>query len=128
MELEESLLRLRESLGKWSLKVRISPLKAAEYRKSAGKGKIEYELAVGFMCVCGRKAERSQEEALGWLRKAAESRGGRMKPMVRHARLMIGDMYHEETECGRTAWRPLNGTSPRRSSLNRMTSGTPVSP
>ena len=44
MELEESLLRLRESLGKWSLKVRISPLKAAEYRKSAGKGKIEYEL------------------------------------------------------------------------------------
>ena len=76
MELEESLLRLRESLGKWSLKVRISPLKAAEYRKSAGKGKIEYELAVGFMCVCGRKAERSQEEALGWLRKAAESRGG----------------------------------------------------
>ena len=49
MELEESLLRLRESLGKWSLKVRISPLKAAEYRKSAGKGKIEYELAVGFM-------------------------------------------------------------------------------
>ena len=38
MELEESLLRLRESLGKWSLKVRISPLKAAEYRKSAGTG------------------------------------------------------------------------------------------
>lgn len=95
MELEESLLRLRESLGKWTLKVRISPLKAAEYRKSAGKGKIEYELAVGFMCVCGRKAERSQEEALGWLRKAAESRGDRMKSMVRHARLMIGDMYHE---------------------------------
>lgn len=95
MELEESLLRLRELLGKWTLKVRISPLKAAEYRKSAGKGKIEYQLAVGFMCVCGRKAERSQEEALGWLRKAAESRGGRMKPMVRHARLMIGDMYHD---------------------------------